>query len=473
MEEHGVKIHETESLKASDGFAASAGDSLEKHGAHALDGFRPDPTDYFASLVQAADAAGLLSETDVSSLQAQLADLLKTLADKRTGGRSSSLPVEEGRKLLLSVTYIIGLNLKRYPSAEEAAEALVNTALVQLYNDGMAEANLRMNRARGIQKRILRNFFKNPNRFWFSTVSDGINGFFKLYSPVFSAREIHITADYPPLAGRPKLCGIEFVERYLRYIDAENAFLLLFPSDKCDGLLRELAKDYADSPVNLFEPILLCALALAHFGREPQRLDLSAKEAETLEAELVSLDLKQTAAFLIDALDKLDAVLKLPKSVGLYIVRCMPILARTVHNNVSIGRSVFPRVSEAFRMGEVNVRDGERLSDAEYRGLRENLLAAQTAGEKLALITENVHSAADIIDIVCDDLLDSAEMNALVEMLPLPAFVLLLKRFPSVEFEEGRNEKQFAEALKARRSSLPPEQSRKLELILENMTVGE
>lgn len=84
-----------------------------------------------------------------------------------------------------------------------------------------------------------------------------------------------------------------------------------------------------------------------------------------------------------------------------------------------------------------------------------------------------MHSAADIIDIVCDDLLDSAEMNALVEMLPLPAFVLLLKRFPSVEFEEGRNEKQFAEALKARRSSLSPEQSRKLELILENMTVGE
>lgn len=174
--------------------------------------------------MQAANAAGLLSETDVSSLQVQLADLLKTLADKRTGGRSSSLPVEEGRKLLLSATYIIGLNLKRYPSAEEAAEALVNTALVQLYNDGMAEANLRMNRARGLQKRILRNFFKNPNRFWFSTVSDGINGFFKLYSPVFSAREIHITADYPPLAGRPKLCGIEFVERYLRYIDAENAF---------------------------------------------------------------------------------------------------------------------------------------------------------------------------------------------------------------------------------------------------------
>lgn len=103
-------------------------------------------------------------------MQAQLADLLKTLADKRTGGRSSSLPVEEGRKLLLSTTYIIGLNLKRYSSAEEAAEALVNTALVQLYNDGMAEANLRMNRARGLQKRILRNFFKNPN-------SSGFNGF--------------------------------------------------------------------------------------------------------------------------------------------------------------------------------------------------------------------------------------------------------------------------------------------------------
>ena len=102
MEEHGVKIHGTESVNASDGFAASEGGSLEKHGAHALDGFRPDPADYFASLVQAANAAGLLSETDVSGLQVQLADLLKTLADKRTCGRSSSLPVEDVRKLLLS-----------------------------------------------------------------------------------------------------------------------------------------------------------------------------------------------------------------------------------------------------------------------------------------------------------------------------------------------------------------------------------
>ena len=89
MEEHGVKIHGTESEKASDGIAASGGDSLVKPGAHARDGCRPYPTYYFASLVQAAIAAGLLSETDVSSLQAQLADLLKTLAHKRTGGRSS------------------------------------------------------------------------------------------------------------------------------------------------------------------------------------------------------------------------------------------------------------------------------------------------------------------------------------------------------------------------------------------------
>ena len=80
-------------------------------------------------------------------------------------------------------------------------------------------------------------------------------------------------------------------------------------------------------------------------------------------------------------------------------------------------------MSEAFRMGEVNVGTVKGSAMQEYRGLRENLLAAQTAGDKLALITENVHSAADIIDIVCDDLLDSAEMNALVEMLPLPAFV--------------------------------------------------
>ena len=109
MEEHGVKIHETESVKAYDGFAASAGDSLEKHGAPALDGFRPDPTDYFASLVQAANAAGLLSETDVSSLQAQLADLLQRLLAARRGGEQGA-PIPWGPSIALGawVTALVG-----------------------------------------------------------------------------------------------------------------------------------------------------------------------------------------------------------------------------------------------------------------------------------------------------------------------------------------------------------------------------
>lgn len=445
--------------------------SLAGINAHALGDFRPDPTDYFASLVQKAHSVGLLSESAVSMLQAQLASLLTALADKRTGGRSSSLPVEEGRRLLLSATYVIGLALKKYPSADEALSALLNVPLEKLHSDGMTEAARRLSNAKNMQKRIVRSLFKSPNKFWASTVSGGISGFFKLYSPTFDAREIHITADYPPLAGRPKLCGIEFIERYLRYIEAENSFLLLFSSADCDRLLKGLAKDYADSPVNLFEPVLLCALALAHFEKNPRSLELSAADIEKLDALLSGADLRRTAAFLTDSLDKLDSILKLPRHVGLYVVRCMPMLARTVFEGVRHGHinRVFLQMPEEAWRGEISIRDGERLGDSLFGRLREQLLAARSAGERLALITENVHSAADIADIVGDALIEDAEQDSLAAALPLPAFVLLLKRFPSAELEERPNERRFAAALQKRFESLPADQREKLAVILESM----
>ena len=61
--------------------------------------------------------------------------------------------------------------------------------------------------------------FQTPNGFWRSTIEGGINGFFRLYRPEFAAHEIHITADYPPLLGRPALQGVEFMERYLQEIE--------------------------------------------------------------------------------------------------------------------------------------------------------------------------------------------------------------------------------------------------------------
>ena len=71
--------------------------------------------------------------------------------------------------------------------------------------NGLKLIRRKMAVSRHLQKKVLEHLLDTPNVYYRSTIADGINGFFKLYRPQFSAHEIHITADYPVFMGRPEL----------------------------------------------------------------------------------------------------------------------------------------------------------------------------------------------------------------------------------------------------------------------------
>lgn len=183
-----------------------------------------------------------------------------------------------------------------------------------------------------LQRRILKNIFNTPNVFYRSTIAGGISGFFKLYSPQFSDHEIHITADYPVCLGRPELEGVEFIEEYLSRIDAENAFCRLFDSMTVHRLLLELSPDYAQLPVNVFEPVLLAALGLIIVGRLPAGLNLTAYDVLLLEDMFCGKTKGQIESTLKTALDRLSVYLDVPKRSIAYAAACLPTLAANISN---------------------------------------------------------------------------------------------------------------------------------------------
>ena len=61
---------------------------------HPIDPARLQAGDYFASLTEESLACGLLTEGDLSCLQAQLPELLRRMAVQYVGEGSASLPVE-------------------------------------------------------------------------------------------------------------------------------------------------------------------------------------------------------------------------------------------------------------------------------------------------------------------------------------------------------------------------------------------
>ena len=222
-----------------------------------------------------------MSGADIRRLQGELYALLAEASMLWSNGRSSSVPAAEAQELLASIVYTIGIRLKACAVPDEAV-CLLQTPMKPLYEKGLAMIHRKVAAAGMLHKRLKAELFPSPNVFWRETAVSGVDGFFRLYRPAVAAHETHITADYPTLAPRPMLDGIEFIERYLWALDAENTFLCCFQPELVHNLLCSELPDYENTPVNLAEPVLAAFFGLACLGKPPERLNLTAEDCRKL-----------------------------------------------------------------------------------------------------------------------------------------------------------------------------------------------
>lgn len=388
--------------------------------------------DYFASLTEEALACGLLTKNDLSCLQAQLPELLRRMAVQYAGEGSGSLPVEVAGEMLRSLQ-----------------AALKTRPLGELYDEGLGRVRQKLRTVRVLQRRILTQLFQTPNVFWRSTIEGGVNGFFRLYRPEFAAHEIHITADYPPLLGRPALLGAEFMERYLEEIDGENAFLRAFSHRAVHRLLLGLSREYASAPVNLFEPVCLSAMGLTLCGRSPLTLDLTSGEVERLALGFENRAMIRPA--LEKALNLLAEQLELPGRALRYAAQCLPKLEEAVRAALALGKPerafLLPAAESA---PEPELLYGESMDSRAYARLLERLVRADTAEEQAALIVENVHSLADLLDLLTDLDAEDEMLAALVKRLPESALAGLRAHYANGLLAEREADRRLCRALDER-----------------------
>lgn len=274
---------------------------------------------YAATLVSCAERAGLFSASDKTAMQAGLYALLCELAARSSKGKSSSLRIERAEELLESAMFSVSMALKTEPTPKDALEKLKSTQIRTLFAEGQKLIRRKILICRAMHKNLCKQLFDTPNVFYRSTVIDGITGFFKLYDPLFGGQELHITADYPTCLGRPSVCGIEFIESYLQRIQAENDFLQLFPAQNVHVFLKKLVPGYAETPMNLFEPVFGRAALLAARGKDPTALGAFDKTDAAAARAFVSDTASLEKAFL-GLLDGLNAT----ESVRQYVELCKP-----------------------------------------------------------------------------------------------------------------------------------------------------
>ena len=405
---------------------------------------------YMQSILKHGYMTGILSDGDLASVRDQLTELLSQKAGELTDGTSSSIPVETAGKLMLSITFVTGVRLKEYERPEHAAEAVRNRRIGDLFQEGLDSVRYKVSRARRIHRRITEGLFETPSVYYRSTVEDGINAFFRLYDPETGAHKMHITVDYPAFRGRPQLDGIEFIERYLSYIEAEDSFCRLFWPEDVHRLMCGITPDYPSCPVNIFEPVMMAAVGLVICGKPVRALELCKEDISRLSDVFRGKSLMETSMYIEKAVRLMDRELGMSRSSLRYAVSCVPQMAMSVREAVKNGTldKVFIIPTSDGNENEVKLTWGEGMNADDYSRLAERLDAAGSSVEKADLILDATDSMSDFADLVSDGLLDREDIRVILGRLPAEVIEVLKNQYPDEFFMDREGEKILCSMLK-------------------------
>ncbi len=389
---------------------------------------------YFLSLLAAGAKQGILTDADLARLQSESLALLAAQTAVYTGGESSSVRTETAQALLDSVFYTLGIVLKGFPTPDAALQALKSRSLAVLLTEGQ----------------------------------DGIRGFFRLYRPALFANETHITADYPPLLPITGLCGIEFIERYLACLMAENRFLRCFQPKQVHLLLCALPEDYRKTPMNLCLPVLTAALCCELTGQPPHTL---ACDREALARLLGGKSGAQNARLLYGAFAPLCAALGISPRVRAYLRRVIPQIAaaltRAAQNGTLDAAVLYPSALPALTLS-----DSARMEDRTYAALLAALAACGDAAEKAALLKSRVRSRGDLLDVLHDAEWSSDDLAVLLAALSPASVAALCAVCPADGLSDDPQDIALAAALADYRNALAPSEVAQLDAAVRALRRG-
>ena len=423
---------------------------------------------YFLSLLAAGAKQGILTDADLACLQSESLALLAAQTAVYTGGESSSVRTETAQALLDSVFYTLGIVLKGFPTPDAALQALKSRSLAVLLTEGQDGIRRRVTAARARHRRLVDALFETENVFYRTTAADGIRGFFRLYRPALFANETHITADYPPFLPITGLCGIEFIERYLACLMAENRFLRCFQPKQVHLLLCALPEDYRKTPMNLCLPVLTAALCCELTGQPPHTL---ACDREALARLLGGKSGAQNARLLYGAFAPLCAALGISPRVRAYLRRVIPQIAaaltRAAQNGTLDAAVLYPSALPALTLS-----DGARMDDRAYAALLAEIAACGDAAAKAALLASRVRSRGDLLDVLHDAEWSSDDLAVLLAALSPASVAALCAVCPADGLSDDPQDIALAAALADYRNALAPSEVAQLDAAVRALRRG-
>ncbi len=291
---------------------------------------------YFQSLLEQALYSEILTDGQLEKIQMDSLSLLAKKVEQYNQGDSSSIRVEAAQSLLASIMFTLGVWLKAYPNPDDAVAELLNSDLESLYKKGRERIENIIQLTKTLHDRIINQLVQTKNVFYNETVIGGIEGFFKLYSPEFTAQEIHITADYPVHHMTERLEGIEFIHKYLECIYCENYFCAQFQPEDVHRLLCGYSEDYAELLINIYEPVLVAAMGCVLTDKNINELSLTLEDLQSLYQLFYNKEREEIITILTETVNKVSVAMSLSKFLERYLLDSLPQIAASIEIGIQL-----------------------------------------------------------------------------------------------------------------------------------------
>ncbi len=262
-----------------------------------------------------------LTDAEEGLWQEKLAALLVRQIALYTANESSSVPAAAARELPRGVLFFLAVPEEPDGGGEADRAARIRTLLSCDLADELARGQRRVQRDAALTLALWRKVVAAlpplENRSLRDTLRSIGRGFHR-YDTRFFPQRFDCDIDYQlSQSVSESLLGINYVNRYLIDLAAENSLLTRLPQGEVRAVLERSCPDWRGLLVNLYAPVAANALARTLLGGEG--LTLSDGEIDALRERWEHARPEQIMADLLAAADALAERLALPRGAGKYL----------------------------------------------------------------------------------------------------------------------------------------------------------
>lgn len=393
---------------------------------------------FFKDVLVACYEKRFLDEAILKRISYERLDILKTQLKYYTKDESSSVMVEVAENLMEGIDYTLGFYLKTFNTLELIIERLKNESLSHMLETGRNLIKETIEESKKLLEDIMENKLKVNNYSYDDTIDHGISLFFEEYEYFFAPHEGSGSIDYQLYMDNMNYKGIEYIRNYLKILSLENEFCSNFNISEINELLKGYDKSSEELLINVFELVLINSLGLIICGKSLSSLNINSADREVIKNKLKNLSAEKLQEEVLKGADKCCKILSIKnKELIAYVRKSAIKLTDWLYESIKVNRleTVFISLDKNEDDEFMEYIDGEKLSNAEFKNLSEEIRECSLIQDKIKLIKNNIKSLEDMVDMLNAECLFEGEYIALFKSLSKVELILITKHISDLNFD--------------------------------------